>query len=44
MFAPSQHSGVSTYSMDEKAEQALYDLGLKDFQERKEELLAFLGK
>ena len=28
----------------EKAEQALYDLGLKDFHERKEELLEFLKK
>ncbi|MBU5433262.1 patatin family protein [Intestinimonas sp. MSJ-38] len=44
VFAPSQPSSVGTYSMDEKAEQALYDLGLKDFHERKEELLEFLRK
>ena len=44
VFAPSQPSSVGTYSMDEKAEQALYDLGLKDFHERKEELLEFLKK
>ena len=33
---------VGTYSMDEKTERILYDLGMKDFAERQEELKDFL--
>lgn len=33
VFAPSEHVKVGTYSMDEKTERILYDLGMKDFAE-----------
>lgn len=42
VFAPSEHVKVGTYSMDEKTERILYDLGVKDFAERQEELKYFL--
>ena len=42
VFAPSETIQVGTYSMDEKAEYALYDLGIRDFQSRREELRQFL--
>lgn len=42
VFAPSEHVKVGTYSMDEKTERILYDLGMKDFAERQEELKDFL--
>ena len=42
VFAPSQAIHVGTYSMDEKAELALYDLGIRDFKSRREELERFL--
>ena len=42
VFAPSETIQVGTYSMDEKAEYALYDLGIRDFQSRREELREFL--
>ena len=42
VFAPSEHVKVGTYSMDEKTERILYDLGVKDFAERQEELKDFL--
>ena len=42
VFAPSETIHVGTYSMDEKAEYALYDLGIRDFQSRREELRQFL--
>ena len=42
VFAPSEAIQVGTYSMDEKAERALYDLGIKDFQSRQKELKQFL--
>lgn len=42
VFAPSASIHVGTYSMDEQAERALYDLGLRDFAQRREQLLEFL--
>ena len=42
VFAPSEHVKVGTYSMDEKTERILYELGVKDFAERQEELKDFL--
>ena len=42
VFAPSEHVKVGTYSMDEKTERILYDLGMKDFAEQQEELKDFL--
>ena len=43
IFAPSLHLEMGTYKMDEVANQALYDLGGFDYEEKKEELRAFLG-
>ncbi len=43
VFAPSEAIHTGTYSMDEKAELALYELGIKDFQARREELTRFLA-
>ncbi len=43
VMAPSEPLHVSTYSMNEKAEQALYDLGLRDYAAQKEKLLSFLS-
>ena len=42
VFVPSEHVKVGTYSMDEKTERILYDLGMKDFAEQQEELKDFL--
>ena len=42
VFAPSEHLPMSTYAMNEEENQALYDLGIKDFNTRKEELTEFL--
>lgn len=42
IFSPSESIQVGTYSMDEKAEYALYELGRKDFHQHKDELLRFL--
>ena len=41
VFAPSETIHVGTYSMDEKAEYGLYNLGIRDFQRRREELREF---
>ena len=43
VLAPSEPLHVSTYSMKEKAEQELYDLGLRDFAAQKEKLQSFLS-
>lgn len=43
LFAPSTAIHVGTYSMNEQAERALYDLGLRDFSARREQLQAFLN-
>lgn len=43
IFAPSETIQVGTYSMDEKAELRLYDLGIKDFKNRQKELKQFLS-
>lgn len=43
VFAPSEPLHVGTYSMKEKAERELYDLGLRDFSAQKEALEAFLS-
>ena len=43
VFAPSEPLSVGTYSMDEKAARALYDLGLRDFAAAQERLAAFLA-
>ena len=43
VMAPSEPLHVSTYSMNEKAELALYDLGLRDYAAQKEKLLSFLS-
>lgn len=42
IFAPSQALKMSTYAMDKEANQQLYDLGLRDFSESREKLLAFM--
>ena len=42
LFAPSEPIQVGTYSMDKAAERALYDLGLRDFADRRQALLDFL--
>ncbi len=44
IFAPSEHLKMGTYTMDEEANQALYDLGVRDFEERRTELMEFLGQ
>lgn len=43
VLAPSEPLHVGTYSMKEPAEQALYDLGLKDFAAQRDALQAFLS-
>lgn len=43
VLAPSEPLHVSTYSMKEKEEQELYDLGLRDFAAQKEKLKRFLS-
>lgn len=43
VFAPSEHVKVGTYSMDEKTERILYDLGVKDFSDQEEALKRFIG-
>ena len=42
VFAPSRHLPMSTYAMDAKENQALYDLALADYDESREKLLDFL--
>ena len=42
VFAPSRPVKVGTYTIDEEAEQELYDLGIRDFTERLDELKQFL--
>lgn len=42
IFAPSDPPKMSTFSMDLQTEEALYDLGLKDYADQKEALLDFL--
>ena len=42
VFAPSEALRMSTYDMDEKDNRALYELGLKDYEERREELISWL--
>lgn len=44
VFAASKPLRVGTYSMDEQAERALYDLGLQDFQAQRDKLQTFLGR
>ncbi len=42
VFAPGKAIHVSTYSMDEKTEYELYDLGMSDYTAQKEQLCAFI--
>ncbi len=42
VIAPSRRLDVSTYSMDEKAEKELYQLGLDDYERVRDGLLRFL--
>ena len=42
VFAPTEPLHVGTYSVNEDAERELYQLGLRDFSARKEELSQFL--
>ncbi len=42
VFAASKPIEVGTYSMDEKKERALYDLGVHDFAAQKEDLIRFM--
>ena len=43
VLAPSHPFRVSTYSMKEADEQALYDMGMEDFRNQKARLKAFLS-
>ncbi len=42
IYAPSRHLPMSTYAMNAEENQALYDLGLSDYDETREALLKFL--
>lgn len=42
VFAPSQSIHVGTYTMKEKAERELYDLGMKDFYNQQDHLKRFM--
>lgn len=42
VFAPSEPVKVGTYTMDEKVERELYDLGWKDFKDREDDLRKFM--
>lgn len=44
VFNPSRSLKMSTYDMNPEENQALYQLGVEDFQRNKEALLAFMGK
>ena len=44
VFAPSRHLSMGTYTMDGNVNQRLYDLALRDYEKRKEELKAFLAE
>ena len=44
VFAPTQPMRANTYSMNERVERQLYDLGLRDFAVQKERLRAFLAR
>lgn len=44
LFAPSEHLKMGTYTMDPAIEQQLYELGLKDFARRSDDLKDFLQK
>lgn len=43
IFAPSEHLPMDTYDMNAESNQALYDLGLKDYQERFADFHAFMA-
>ncbi len=43
VFAPSKNIKLDTFASDPVGEQKLYDLGLKDYDLRKEKLFRFLG-
>lgn len=42
IFAPSEGLRMSTYQMNEKDNRALYDLGLKDYQDLRSQLISWL--
>lgn len=42
VFAPEHVLGGGTYSMDAKEEEAIYEMGIKDFYAQKEKLKAFM--
>lgn len=44
VFAPSEHLKVGTYTMDEQIEEKMYEIGMKDFSERNNELEYFLNE
>lgn len=43
IFCPSQNLAMSTYAMDADENQKLYDLGISDYDARREELEKFMG-
>lgn len=44
LFNPSKAMKMGTYKMDKEANRRLYELGLSDFEEKKEQLKAFLSE
>ena len=42
VFAPSESYRMGTFDMNEKDNRALYDLGLRDYEARRQELISFL--
>ena len=44
IFAPSDPPEAGTYTTDTAVNQQLYDLGLKDYEDRKDGLMAFLNR
>lgn len=44
VFAPSKPFAISTYTMDEKDNRALYDMGIDDYNELRGAFLRFMGR
>ena len=44
VFAPSKPFSIGTYTMDEKDNRALYDMGISDYDDLREEFLQFMGR
>ncbi len=44
VFAPSEHFSIGTFTMDEDDNRNLYEMGIRDYDARREEFLEFIGR